>query len=693
MATRRSGKGTVEGRIRLDGGDEIGERPSLAIHVVDPEGDVVSSAKIGDDGTFRLDAGAVDRARRVVVTTADGSPDDATAVAFRAANFLELAEVGDIGISAVDWSKFLTVRRCVDATIRRCFPFVHVINDLVSVALQPQRSLGPLRPFPGRFGCAPVCVGTVEVYRRRCCCNPIVIDPPFELEPPFEIPFELPPFPEPEPFPPEPFPPGPGPGPDPAPFHLRELVLTGGTVDVTKLNGRRDAMALRTLKGDRLTQYLIARPYLWCHCGPATKVAEGFVGEHGTIHVCWREPLRLQQRNCHDEYSFVVKQNIAGATVTIYDGPAAGQWFDDDDDKQLTSYHPKAIGCREDDFPVDPGMPFVVLQDLGSTESHRLATPTADGPDSVVAPSPTSGLLDVGGVDYALGGSVQLRYHVSESMKGIGARFYRVQWNRANIFGDPMGDWETLPVATWKTWRVSGGTIEPGSHALGPNTVGTEHDLFHIPFETGGPLGADEEWQDGQFHAVVPTDSEVEGFYLVRIEVFDAAGNRLEPAGAGFTFRRWNTPTTTVAVPFGAMTHLIRTENRPVHADIVDVTGPGANAGDCKFFVGHAGENVSVEYRAFHPQTGLPSFMTTYRLEIRRGISGSVATPALVSSVEAGEGGSPAVHAVTIADLLDGEDKCSFAVTLHVEAKVHNGSGRLSGLDRNDISAFAVELA
>jgi hypothetical protein len=111
------------------------------------------------------------------------------------------------------------------------------------------------------------------------------------------------------------------------------------------VNLAHDVAALRTLRGVERHDYLIARPYLWCTCGAGTKVGQGFVGEDGAIHVCWREPLRFHTSNCHDEYSFVIKQNIGGSTVTIYDGPAAGQWFEMGDDIDLTTFHPAAIGC------------------------------------------------------------------------------------------------------------------------------------------------------------------------------------------------------------------------------------------------------------------------------------------------------------------------------------------------------------
>lgn len=697
MAATNRKKGQIGGRVRLDGGEALEERPSLSIHVVGEREQVLASAPVDDDGRFALREDALAEARRVVLTARDTDPadPDTATYALRPHAFRRAVEAGEIAVSDRDWSRFLPWRRhCVDATLRRCAPWRFVVDDLVASAVELPAGLDVVAALDllPVHRCAPICEGVVEVYRKTCCC--VYPQPPFDqpdLPDPFPRPFPDPfPGPRPEPWPGPvpggPFPP-PGPGPDPAPFDLQQIVLTGGAVDVAKVA--------------RLRQSAGAFGPPLCWCGPPVKVADGFVGEDGRIHVCWSEPFRLDlPGNCHDSYAFVVSQHIAGDTVTIYDGPAAGQWFDADDDIQLTSYHPRAVGCRDEDFPVPVGSPFVVLQDIGITESHRLRTPPPDGPSSVQPPASNSGLLDVGGQDHALGGHLQLRYHFSEvagaDLQALGARYYRVQWAPADHNGDPADDWETVDVPEWKTWRVTAvGEIVVGRHSLGPEdptAVNGEHDLFHIPFETGGLLSSSEEWQDGQFHAVVPTDAKPEGRYLLRIEVFDQHGTRLDPASSGFTYRRWETPTTTSAITHDALTHLLWTDNRPVVGDIVDITGPGAGAGDCKFFEGGSSDDVTIAYRAYHPQPGTPSFMQSYALRIRRGISGTNATAPLSSTTEVGAGPTPASHDVAIGDLLDGEAKCSFAVTLHVRARVHNGATRLSGLDRHDLAAFAAEL-
>lgn len=692
-------KGEVGSTIRLDEiTDEQGDI-ALVVHALDAGGTSLAKGVVDADGSFALNEKSVAAAHRIVFAAADGDPTDAaTTVSMRPSRFLADIEVGEIALGQRDWIRFLTVRRCADATIRRCFPDWPVIQPLLPAAVERPSPgiigppvIGPpviLPPPP--FRCAPICDGVVEVYRRTCCCRPPIFVPP-EFEP--EIPID-PPWPLPDPWPiPDPWPlPRPTPGPDPVPFDVLDTVVTDGALDVAKHLVPRDLRILATLEGQARLDFLVARRHLWCTCGAGTKVAQGFVGEDGRIHVCWREPLRLTTANCHDEYAYVVKQNIGGNTVTVYNGPAAGQWFDaTDDDVQLTSYHPQAIGCRDDDFPAGPGGAFVVLQDIGTTESHQLQTPLQDGPDSVTALAAGSGLLDKSGTDYALGGTLNLRYHFSESMQTMGAAYYRVQIASANAAGDPVGVWETVPVPAWDTWRIVGATIERGAHALGPNIEGLQSDLFHIPFETGAPLVAQEEWQDGQFHARLDTTQRPAGHYLVRVEVFDAAGTRLEPGADPFSYRRWINPTETLPVPFGALTHAIRTDNRPVVGDIVDVTGPGAGAGDCKFFVGPLFSSVDVEMRAFHPQPGTPSFLLSWNLNVRRGINGGNAVTPVNSTTERGEGGPPHTESFTIGDLLDGEPKCSFTANLHVYARIHNGSSRITAYDRHDQASFAVE--
>jgi len=695
-------------------GAEGPQLPALVVHVLDAEGKVLGSAPVEPDGSFPSKMPALGKAATVLVGPAGANPERRRG--FYAVPASELAEIirtgGELAIAPAVWRPWCKFRRCVSGNVRRCFPYLDVIDDLLVdtglAQLQAVRKLVGLRPLARLplHRCSPLCFGTVEVYRRVCCCTP-----PFDLGDVFDdLPVEI----EPDfPWPPE-GPRGPigpiGPGPDPAPFELQQLVLTGGALDERKVQFARARAELPRLEGRARSEFIRLHPYLWCHCSFPVKVGEGFIQDGGAFSVCWNAPILPLPSNCREEFAYVVKQPIGGSMVAVYDGVAAHQWFDASDEPMLTSYSRLAVGCRDTDVPGTGA--FVVLEDIGSTPSHLLATPAQDSALSVGAPGYNSGLLNpvadpadaVGQLrNRNLGGDVALQYHFTESMKAAGARFYRVQVAAANAAGDPVGGWTPLPSPTWSTWHL--GTATPGSIALGPNpAVGPN--LSKIPYDTGDPLAPDEEWQDGQFHAVIPTAGGAfpEGRYLVGIEVFNAAGVRLKPAAAPaaeagtvapFSFRRWNLPASTVAVPFAALTHMMWWDNRRAEADIVDIRLGGVpSEEECQFLEGPAGAGVEIGYRAYHPQPGTPSFLHDHSLVITRGLNGGSFQVANLPGDEVGE--PPAgVHtsvAKSLAQLLDGHAKCAFAVELEAHVKTTNGAGTLTGLNDKETAAFAAEI-
>lgn len=702
------------GRLVLDGLEEGREQPRLSIYALDDAGALFETLDVAEDGSFPLSPELVKRAARALIGPAGAKLEERRQLFAVGREELRglLESGGELAIAAGIWRKWLAIRRCVSGTVRRCFPFLHVIDDLLvanELARLPavHRLVGgrPLVHYP-YLRCSPVCFGTVEVYRRVCCCHrpPIFIDPddlPIEVNP--DIPF----------VPEDPIGPlGPRPGPDPAPLALQQLILTGGALDEVKVARLRAAALPDTLAPELRREFLLRYPFFWCRCGPPAKVGEGFVQDGGAFSVCWRAPLALLLPHCHEEFAYVVKQPIGGTLVTIYDGVAANQWFGAADEPTLTSYHPWAIGCRESDVPGEGA--FVVLQDIGATPSHRLATPSQTSAQSVAAPAYNSGLLDPAANpadaegqlrNRNLGGNVALRYHFTEPMRPAGAIYYRIQVARADASGSPVGAWSPLAPATWSTWKL--GTATPGSIPLGPFTVGGQSGLSKIPYDTGDPLGPNEEWQDGQYHGVIPTAGLADGRYLVMLEVFDAAGARLKPAAAPaaeagnvapFTFRRWGVPASTTPVPFAALTHMLWWDNRRAEADIVDIRLNGApSAAECQFLEGGPGATVTIGYRAYHPQPGTPSFLYYHSLVLTRGLNGPSWQIANLPKDEVGEGGAPHTSVVkTLADLLGdeppGDQKCAFAVRLTAHVKTTDGAGTLTQLDAAETAAFAAEI-
>jgi hypothetical protein len=261
--------------------------------------------------------------------------------------------------------------------------------------------------------CQPVCLGTIDVYRRTCCCWPIVIvdDPRIpELIRDLEIIVDGLPRP----------PKGPIPPPPPDPFTTP--VFKGGGLNEMALNAPADLAALRSLRGELAVQYVNSRMYLLrhiCSCSRPVKVATGNLLPNGTFNICWIERFHPQRPNCHDEYAYVVKQTIGGATTTIYDGVAAGAWYHAGDHPVLTTYRPDAYSCN--DTGTGDGTAFVYLDQVDDINAYELNTPDSTSWNSVDAPDDESGLMfpnPVGAHHLRnLGGDLELTYLFSEEMK------------------------------------------------------------------------------------------------------------------------------------------------------------------------------------------------------------------------------------------------------------------------------------
>lgn len=707
---------SIAGRLELVGRKPDETAPALALVVVDAGGKRVATAKVQDDGAFTLPARARDPGARVLIGPADADPEERGArfVSYRFGDFERLVELGPIALPENRWRPIL-FWHCVSGSVRRCYPFPHWLDDLrvsgLSLGPASVGSLSPVTPasivFPWR--CGTVCQGLVEVYRRTCCCEPPIIWP--EPHPPIVWPDD-PPIPIPDPPWPVPWPPDPGPipfpeptpGPDPVPFAALEKVATSGTLDVRKLNAERDAVALRVLKGETLAEYIRLRPYLWCHCVGATKVAEGLIADDGTFSICWRGWPIFPASNCRVEYAFKVSQPIDGANVTIYDGVAANQWFNQGETPVLTSYSPLAKTCVGDPDIPGIGDAIVLLHEIGATESHRLATPVQDAPESVQTPVWNSGLLnpaptDGPWVNRNLGGSLGLRYFFSSGMKGIGGRFFRVQVAPADGHGDPSGPWATVPVPVWKSWKLVGSDWERAQHALGPNADG----LYVIPYEDVDLLDPLEEWDPDQYHAILDTTQRPNGRHLVKVEVFDAGGNQIKPNGStgpgtarNFRFGLWRVPAGPPdSVPFSALTHLLWWDNRRAEAKIEAIRlDSAASSAACQFLEGEADDEVSFDVRAYHPNPGAPLFVRGYSLRVTKGLGSS---PISLVSAAYGEVGEPPAGPATtpsasLGTLLDGDVKCAFSARLSVGVKTTNGAGTLTGLDAEDTAAFAAEI-
>ncbi|HUG23508.1 hypothetical protein [Piscinibacter sp.] len=742
------GKDAHDGiKLELVGLTAADEQPKLVVQALDAKNGVLHAQEAAPGGRFTMPGDVLKRAHRVVLGAADdkgGVRADAS-VTYRAGDFMAQVKDNTLALAEGIWSRFKYHWACVSGSVQACrrrpWWYDSLITAASSSTLQTRDrafvaapplerfvpSINDLIQWPYR--CAPVCLGTIEVYRRSCCCWPIVIDDLRiddlirDLGRYVE---RLPKFPPPKGG----FPPPPPPPIDP----LKTPFFKGGALNEFALNAANDLAVLRSVPRHQAVEYVNARAYLvhrLCSCSAPVKVASGTLQPDGSFNICWPEPWRILLANCYEQYAYVVKQTIGSTTTTIYDGLAAGAWFAAGDAPTLTTYSPHAFTCNE--TGTGDGDAYVFLDLIGDTESHELTTPASTGWDRVAAPNATSGLLfpNVGPNDSHLrnlGGAIELSFVFSLGMRdaSIGAHYYRVSVCRADAHGHPTGPRHYYGDGlAWQ--KIVGADIVPD--VLGPVSAGGESHLYRIPY-------ADEPWVGSvRYHALintllanlnVPDATDLASpasNHLVTLEVFNAAGERLRPLGSPasgqpgtelaepFKFRRWFQPggsigDDTVEVPYAALTHLFCWDNRPPVADITRLVMDG-NASDeeCQFLEGPADSTFAIEYSAYVPDQ---RFQYRHGIGWLRGLNASAANggvgtlPTPLSPTNVGK--PPALPVVSgsnsfelMLTRLDAPNppvvlqRCSFAVTLTTLAKTTNGEN-LNYPHAQETAAFALAI-
>ncbi len=297
-ATGKSGKSPL---IYLIDYTQDQERPMIAVYAVDSTGKTIEKSKVSVDGSFSLSDRVVKIASKIIVgpdTENINDVDKESLTIFSSLQYNNIIKtLGIINISKIDWSRWFNVKVCVSGSVSHCYPFPIVLNNLVK-NFQIEQSKSSITantnlnnsavdaqiaypfPYPIHHHCNKICDGLVEVYRRTCCCYPIIIyDPRIpeiikELE---EILVKVPPIKWP-----------PVPGPDPVPELLP--FFKEGALDKRVFNAGKDLAALKTLEPRLIPEYINARPYLFCSCGTPKKVAQGMISSNGKFNICWYVP-------------------------------------------------------------------------------------------------------------------------------------------------------------------------------------------------------------------------------------------------------------------------------------------------------------------------------------------------------------------------------------------------------------------
>ncbi|HZP46171.1 MAG TPA: hypothetical protein VFB15_11015 [Candidatus Binataceae bacterium] len=640
-----------------------------------------------------------------------------------------------INVPAQWWRLWWPLTICLAGKVQRCFPiYVDPVPVLKNIALNRL-----VFPFPPIEFCFPICNGVVEVWESTCCCFPFLIsDVPSLIDKLKKFLIENPVM----------FPPPPRPGPDPGPIdRVRERrvsrAIAEGKVDFrfapnTQLHA--DLQALEASSPQEAVSYFIAHPSLWpiwCNCSVAT-LGEAGLQPDGSFQFCFEWfPIPFLPW-CYRSYFYKVYQQSGGQLVCIYDGQAAHQYFAADDFANLSTLSGSACGNPN---PI-PGTDFVALQQIGSTSTHVLHSnygvpsgttdTTQTGAFSVAAPPSNGGLVNDNNAPWCK--TLNFMLYFDPGMAALGAYYYRMSVAPADLNGNPVGPMQPIlnPVA-WAKYALGPSGIETDGQPLGPNTVGGNQGLYVIPYQsaTVQPVGStspDQDWEGGQYHQYFNTadagatpPGPVNGRFLLAVEIFNSAGQRLIPVGApaspgdiptSFNFIRLmptlSGPGSTTNVPYAALTHLIWADNRPVvgEIDYFSLAGVSSDA-ECQFLSGTGDDAFQVGYRAYHavlsdpnpPNPTPPStFMSSYILWWERGLNGGSGTldsggdldnPATRASGPPAE--SPAGNGLLKNLLPDGGPQaCSFAIELDVYSKHTDGTYHYDDLDRHVLAAVAL---
>jgi hypothetical protein len=713
-------------------GLERGEPPRLRMEAVSPEGER-REIRLSDSGEFSLDPSLAGKGFSLELRSAEGE-------ASRRYSYDAFVDrIGAEGIYRLPesvWGKLHLFFECVTGSVSVCrFRPPFVLEELIGPQLKAlsfsiiDQVENVLPHFPPPWWrCSPVCQGRVEVFVRTCCCPPIgPLDPPIVIKDICEI-IDCEPIFEPE-FPPKgpgPGPwPGPGPGPDPGPEHQvaairalkRSAAVEGGPDPERVLRLTRHLDTLKRLPLREQMAYIEADPelrYWGCSCS-TEKVAETYLQPDGHFEVCWLEPFYIQL-GCTRRVMYRVSQVQESGWVVVYDGLARNESYalNEEPDLQASWW---ADPC--DDPHVYGPVPFALLESIGATWADLLIHSTQQngeksfaGPlaakDGLVNKAPAGPVpVTAGPYEQPWGQTLALRYHFHPGLAGLGARYFRTRVVRVDGNGNPTGGPnDEFPITGGLAWRKyydkGGGAVGVQWVELSNPAIGGVVGLYTIPFpDLVWP------WLDGQYHAHVPTSELLAGVpkmpngrYVLVLDLFDAAGTRLVPAGSGapaageaaknFEYRRLDGPidapfSNTSVVPFKALGNLFLVDNLACYGDIEQIVHNNTpSSANCQFLVGPGTDLLKLRYSAYHNN----DYQWFHQVSIKQGLTGPVTTlPASNANVVNGD--TPGIQ---FSALLGSETRCAFSGNLSVYAKHTNGSGRIQSYDQYDVAAFALEI-
>ena len=441
----------------------------------------------------------------------------------------------------------------------------------------------------------------------------------------------------------------------------------------------------------------------WPYCGYSLeKLGTAELQPDGSFSkTVWLSICRKDQ----PDLWFEVRQTINGVERVIYARhpvPCNTYWnHPSGDPVHLLVTDPNAVACHQH----VPGIADAYVMPMGIYEDEWYQVDQAHIKSAVDPSTPLPAACGLYGGTDPYGTRLDLRMQFHDDLRDLlppdnGVRYYRWSYRK-------HGETDWMPIDTPISHRyitaVSPGNYVIQTEKLGPDSVGTENNLFAVPDPDKSWLDNRDDlayaiwytavWDGSGYLPQIPN-----GQYDLRLEMFDKNGGKLTPSAAGFKFTLPTGPLGPVDDALfveadGSLILHLFIDNRDTVAAIKSVALNGVKAGDCQFleYSDKLHYTVDIECVAYHP-TITPNFLNSYDLTISRGISGTSVgsvhstTPALPVPPAA----SPTIHSFNVGTLLGTHEQCAFSIWLHTWPRTRDGHGTVRTYEASDTSAFAL---
>jgi len=331
------------------------------------------------------------------------------------------------------------------------------------------------------------------------------------------------------------------------------------------------------------------------------------------------------------------------------------------------------------------------------------------------------------------GGGLSFRVQFSSGLRATGAVYYKWKWCKTHMPDlTPLNptpadsDFIDFTGGVSKTYSyeyvdfLNFKHIDYKSVVLGNKIVGTTHNLYIVPpvNPAMAPFNVPEmspQWnQDTDSISFDSNSLAGDGMYEFRMELYDAAGNRLTVHRSRYQVPEINTFAPSVFAPskmlvdFNLITQTatgfkmkVRIDNQPVEAAVykLNLNGVPSSPTCCGFVnYGNNAANIEIGFKAYHPH-GLGEFS----FSIQKGTCADDGVPAITNAagfvnnranlyaVDANGRYAKTFHPNELLGSCAAEQKAAYAEYLYVQALAINGSSHLDYLDRSASAAFALE--